>query len=206
MDINNILGQEEIIKHKQPAVLDQGFGNQSDGTLYLTNQNLIFNVAQSTLMRGLNLKVEKDKDADIEFIHIPLELVRGVERKRLSIKVQTEGSLFQEKLDKRNLFGKKGEGRIFQNGPETFSFVFNLWVDKDQWVNEIISFRDAVVASTKDQKPTMQVEPDIKQGEPTAVGVRERIIIREVIKIKCPYCGTVYEHKNDRCPFCGGRQ
>jgi hypothetical protein len=206
MDINDVLGQGEIISLRQSSVLDQGFGNQADGTLYLTNQNLIFNVAHSTLMRGLKLKVDGEKDADVEFIHIPLELVRGVEKKRLNIRIQTEGSLFQERIDKKSIFGKKGDGRIFQNGPETFSFAFNLFVDKDQWVNDIRSLRDSVIASTKDQKTTMKTDPDNIKEEPPAAGVREKIIIREVIKIKCPYCGTVYEQKNDRCPFCGGRQ
>ena len=205
LDINDILSQGEVIRRKQSCVLDQGFGNQSDGTLYLTNQNLIFHVAQSSIERGLTLKVDGSKDADVEFIHIPLDLVRGVEKKRFSIRVQTGGSLFQERLDRRYLFGPKGEGRVFENGPDTFSFAMNIFVDKDPWVNEIISLRDSIISSTKYEESTKTTEPSVEQKDSPPASIKERIIIREVVKIKCPYCGTLYDQKNDRCPFCGGK-
>jgi hypothetical protein len=35
--------------------------------------------------------------------------------------------------------------------------------------------------------------------------VREREIIREIVKIKCPYCGQLYDQKEDKCPNCGAR-
>lgn len=36
--------------------------------------------------------------------------------------------------------------------------------------------------------------------------VKEREIIREVVKIRCPYCGNLYDETEDRCPHCGGKQ
>jgi DNA-directed RNA polymerase subunit RPC12/RpoP len=36
--------------------------------------------------------------------------------------------------------------------------------------------------------------------------VKEREIIREVVKIRCSYCGNLYEETEDRCPHCGGKQ
>jgi len=36
--------------------------------------------------------------------------------------------------------------------------------------------------------------------------VKEREIIREIVKIRCPYCGHLYEEKLDRCPHCGGKK
>ena len=36
--------------------------------------------------------------------------------------------------------------------------------------------------------------------------VREREIIREIVKIRCPYCGNLYEEKDDKCPYCGGKK
>ena len=110
LDINDILSQGEVIRRKQSCVLDQGFGNQSDGTLYLTNQNLIFHVAQSSIERGLTLKVDGSKDADVEFIHIPLDLVRGVEKKRFSIRIQTGGSLSKRGLIGGICLGLRGRG------------------------------------------------------------------------------------------------
>ena len=95
-DINHFLGSGETIHKKQNCALDQGLGNQSDGTLYLTNQQLIFQIQQSGMARGLDLQIQGQRDVKVEFIYIPLNLVRGVEKKGLSVKVQTEASLFQE--------------------------------------------------------------------------------------------------------------
>lgn len=36
--------------------------------------------------------------------------------------------------------------------------------------------------------------------------VREREIIREIVKIRCPYCGNTYDEKEDVCPYCGGKK
>jgi len=35
--------------------------------------------------------------------------------------------------------------------------------------------------------------------------VKEREVIREIVKIRCRYCGQLYEEKLDRCPHCGGK-
>jgi hypothetical protein len=36
--------------------------------------------------------------------------------------------------------------------------------------------------------------------------VAEREIIREVIKIRCPYCGTLYDENVGTCPNCGAKR
>jgi len=41
--------------------------------------------------------------------------------------------------------------------------------------------------------------------EGTAV-VKEREIIREIVKIRCPYCNNLYDEKYDKCPHCGGKR
>ena len=41
------------------------------------------------------------------------------------------------------------------------------------------------------------------QGQPQVV---EREVIREVVKIKCPYCGQLYDQSLDKCPNCGARR
>lgn len=35
--------------------------------------------------------------------------------------------------------------------------------------------------------------------------VIEKEIIREIVKIRCPYCNSVYDEKLDKCPNCGAR-
>jgi len=36
--------------------------------------------------------------------------------------------------------------------------------------------------------------------------VKEREIIRENIKIRCPYCNNLYDERYDNCPHCGGKR
>ena len=205
-DINYILDSGEMILKKQDCVLDQGFGNQSDGTLYLTSQQLIFNIKQGGLDRGLDLKIPGQKDAKVEFIFIPLEFVRGVEKKYLKIKVQTEGSLFQEILGKKGLFGPKGEGRIFENGPEVYTFSTHIFVNRDEWVDEILAQRDVVLRKQDTNELTNETQEQIPQESIPQQTIKERVVIREIVKIKCRYCGSLYVQTSDMCPNCGGRQ
>jgi len=204
-DINYFLDSGEVILKKQDCVLDQGFGNQSDGTLYLTNQQLIFNIKQGGLDRGLDLKIPGQKDAKVEYLFIPLELVRGVEKKHLKIKVQTEGSLFQEVLGKKGLFGAKGEGRIFQNGPEVYTFATHIFVNRDEWMDEILAQRDVVLQKQLTSQGT-ETREQISQESIPYHTIKEKVVIREIVKIKCRYCGSLYEQTSDMCPNCGGRQ
>jgi len=32
------------------------------------------------------------------------------------------------------------------------------------------------------------------------------VIIREIVKIRCPYCGGLYDEVNNRCPYCDGKR
>ena len=34
--------------------------------------------------------------------------------------------------------------------------------------------------------------------------VKEKEIIREIVKIRCSYCGNLYDENQDKCPYCGG--
>jgi len=179
--------------------------NQSDGTLYLTNQQLIFQIQQSGMARGLDLKIQGQRDVKVEFIYIPLNLVRGVEKKGLSVKVQTEASLFQEVIGKTGLFSPKGEGRVFENGASVFNFAMHIFVNKDEWVNEIIAQRDKVLAITIKETDLEAVETpkQYSQENITHHTIKEKIVIREIVKIKCSYCGSLYEQTSNRCPHCG---
>jgi hypothetical protein len=204
-DISQWLDSGENIIKKQGAILDQGIANQSDGTLYLTNHQLAFQVSQNTLMRGLDLKIAGQNDAKVEYIWIPLELVNNVEKKGLAVNVETEGSLFQEVIGGGGLFGKKGEGRVFENGPSGFKFSMNIFVNKDEWVNSIISQREKILAEQPQPETPIIQEPTIAEATQSNV-IKEKIIIKEVVKVKCRYCDTLYEQRLSRCPHCGGQQ
>jgi len=45
----------------------------------------------------------------------------------------------------------------------------------------------------------------MRKGEMGSGVVKEREVIREIVKIRCRYCGQLYEEKLDRCPHCGGK-
>ncbi len=36
--------------------------------------------------------------------------------------------------------------------------------------------------------------------------IREREVIRQIVKIRCPYCSNLYDEKHDNCPHCGGKR
>jgi DNA-directed RNA polymerase subunit RPC12/RpoP len=36
--------------------------------------------------------------------------------------------------------------------------------------------------------------------------VTEKEVIREVIKIRCPYCGSLYDESLTACPTCGAKR
>jgi|GEM_PF-1546745 len=44
--------------------------------------------------------------------------------------------------------------------------------------------------------------PPATQSEPV---VTQKEIIREVVKIRCPYCHTLYDETADACPHCGAK-
>jgi len=46
----------------------------------------------------------------------------------------------------------------------------------------------------------------IQSTEEGAAVVKEREIIREIVKIRCPYCNNLYDEKYDKCPHCGGKR
>jgi hypothetical protein len=49
-----------------------------------------------------------------------------------------------------------------------------------------------------------QVENHVFSESPTVV--REKEIIREVVKIRCSYCGSLYDENLDKCPNCGAKR
>ena len=36
--------------------------------------------------------------------------------------------------------------------------------------------------------------------------VKEREIIREIVKVRCPFCHNLYNESYDKCPHCGGHR
>lgn len=62
------------------------------------------------------------------------------------------------------------------------TFAFNFW--------RIIKYGKA------------QPEPYKQPAQPPAA---EKEIIHEIVKIRCQYCGNLYDEYQDKCPYCGGK-
>ena len=41
-------------------------------------------------------------------------------------------------------------------------------------------------------------------SEETGGETQRIVIIREIVKLRCRYCGGLYDEAKDRCPYCGG--
>ncbi len=74
--------------------------------------------------------------------------------------------------------------------------------DEDQ---EVVQYNYAI--DEKEVKTWITALTDSKQTEletPKLVIIREREVIREIVKTKCSHCGIHYDQTEDRCPNCGG--
>lgn len=206
-NINQILDPGENVIKKQAGVYDQGIANQSDGTLYLTNKRVIFHISQNNISRGLELVLEGENNAHIEFIQIPLEYVNYVDKKRMSIEINTSGSIFREIQGRKYLLGPKGTDRSFVIGSTMYRFAMNIFVNKDEWVNLINNAKNSMVKiENQNMKNHHGVRSEDFLDEPQEASVmKEKIVIREIVKIKCRYCGTLNDQSASRCQHCGAR-
>lgn len=77
--------------------------------------------------------------------------------------------------------------------PPWFSLFFVLIV-----IAIIVSFVLKIIGVFDSR--SSRVNSSSSQGQPE---VMEKEVIREVVKIKCPYCGQLYDQTEDKCPNCG---
>lgn len=77
--------------------------------------------------------------------------------------------------------------------PFLFSFVF------------ILVFAFIIVSVIINFIRVLRKPPHSQSEEPPTI-VREREIIKEIVKIRCPYCNNLYDEKYDKCPYCGGKR
>lgn len=49
-------------------------------------------------------------------------------------------------------------------------------------------------------------KPLVLERERVPRAAERTIVIREIVKIRCPYCGGLYDEVKDRCPYCGGKR
>jgi hypothetical protein len=75
-------------------------------------------------------------------------------------------------------------------------FLFREEIEREQETEEL---SEAEVAEEK-----IEEEAPVQAQTQTVKEVyREKEILREIVKIRCRYCGRLYEERLDRCPHCG---
>ena len=89
-----------------------------------------------------------------------------------------------------------------------FSYLFGLgtlhvrveWCDDGSTVRIRMSIRDMVLL----EELKAIAARCVPVPQPVSLGQQPQIIVREIVKIPCKYCGSLIENTQTRCPFCGG--
>lgn len=75
--------------------------------------------------------------------------------------------------------------------PKEYSYALN---NVQEWAGRIQELRNKLEEQPPESEPQHKVQTEI---------IKEREVIREIVKIRCAYCGNTYEEKLDKCPSCG---
>jgi hypothetical protein len=76
---------------------------------------------------------------------------------------------------------------------QVITFFYELKSETNRWLETL--------SSKKTEKSSSQV-PTSQNVQP--VVVKEREVIREIVKVRCRHCGNLYDERDNRCPHCGG--
>jgi predicted Zn-ribbon and HTH transcriptional regulator len=75
-------------------------------------------------------------------------------------------------------------------------FLFREEIEREQETEEL-SEAEVAEEKVKEEAPVQAQTQTVKEV------YREKEILREIVKIRCRYCGRLYEERLDRCPHCG---
>lgn len=70
----------------------------------------------------------------------------------------------------------------------------------------VVGVRDIARSRYTEPEEPIAIESETEAEEvPQAMRevIREKEIVREIVKIRCRHCGTTFEERLDRCPNCG---
>lgn len=79
--------------------------------------------------------------------------------------------------------------------------VENEWKAMEMQKTQIEKERRALELERIKQQREKVARGEIDLEKPPVT--REREIIKEIVKIRCRYCGKLYDERLDRCPHCG---
>lgn len=148
------------------------------GTLILTNKRIVLERVQ----------VKKS--------HIPIV---GRDQKNESIAFMTPlTEVMQVEIVKKRL-GKPVSFKIFHSGKGT-QFTVN---DPNVWQNQILRAKGEVgMPQTNNQTQGVNINVGMPSQAPQQA-VSTQTIERQIVKIRCSYCGNLYDEVQTKCPSCG---
>jgi rubrerythrin len=77
---------------------------------------------------------------------------------------------------------------------EVITYFYKLKDETDRWLEALASKKTKPTAESKSQAP-QSTQPIV---------IKEREVIREIVKVRCRHCGNLYDERENRCPHCGG--
>lgn len=72
--------------------------------------------------------------------------------------------------------------------------------DANRWYETLQSMK-----TKKEPEPATSQPTPTQQQPVTREIIREKEIIREIVKVRCRNCGHLYDERDNKCPNCGGR-
>jgi hypothetical protein len=76
---------------------------------------------------------------------------------------------------------------------EVITYFYELKGETNRWLETL--------SAKKTKKPTSETATP-QNVQP--IMIKEREVIREIVKVRCRHCGNLYDERDNRCPHCGG--
>lgn len=74
---------------------------------------------------------------------------------------------------------------------EVVTYFYELKGETNRWLETL---------SAKRTKKPISATPPTAQP----IMIKEREVIREIVKVRCRHCGNLYDERDNNCPHCGG--
>lgn len=182
-------GDESVVYQEQRVAINE---NKWTGTLILTNKRIVLERMQVTKSR-IPIVGKSQKNELIAFA-TPLTEIMKVE------------------IIKK-LIGKPVAFKIGFSGKEAHFTVS----DPAVWQNQILKAKSEMGTSRTQPAPNYPPQQQYPPGYGVNINLtapmtgtqpapETHTIERQVIKIRCGYCGSLYDEVEPKCPSCGGRR
>ena len=166
-------GEKAILRERNVELV----GHDKTGTLYLTNQRIFL---EKTLVRSKMMGLKKDL----------------IEQPVIVIALSHVANISAEK----NLLLKSHRLRI-----TTAKGVYEFRVaDPEVWIKHVLQARKGEKSGAAQPQQSTQVPITVNVVQPApSPATQKEVIERQVVKVRCRYCGALVDETKGKCPNCG---